>query len=48
MGNRGDQIMNLRQDIFYKVSFKAKASKKKYGYVAFGTDIVTDQATGAT
>ena len=32
----------------YKVSFKAKASKKKYGYVAFGTDIVTDQATGAT
>ena len=32
----------------YKVSFKAKASKKKYGYVAFGTDIVTDQTTGAT
>ena len=32
----------------YKVSFKAHASKKKYGYVAFGTDIVTDQATGAT
>lgn len=32
----------------YKVSFKAKTSKKKYGYVAFGTDIVTDQATGAT
>lgn len=23
----------------YKVSFKAKASKKKYGYVAFGTEI---------
>lgn len=32
----------------YKVSFKAKASKKKYGYVAFGTDIVTNAATGAT
>ena len=32
----------------YKVSFKAKASKKKYGYVAFGTDIVTDQTTGET
>lgn len=32
----------------YKVSFKAKASKKKYGYVAFGTDIVTNEATGAT
>ena len=32
----------------YKVSFKAKASKKKYGYVAFGTDIVTNQTTGAT
>ena len=32
----------------YKVSFKAHASKTKYGYVAFGTDIVTDQATGAT
>lgn len=32
----------------YKVSFKAHASKKKYGYVAFGTDIVTDAATGAT
>ena len=32
----------------YKVSFKAKASKTKYGYVAFGTDIVTNAATGAT
>ena len=32
----------------YKVSFKAKASKRKYGYVAFGTDIVTNAATGAT
>lgn len=32
----------------YKVSFKAKASKKKYGYVAFGTDIVTNAGTGAT
>ena len=32
----------------YKVSFKAKASKKKYGYVAFGTDIITNEATGAT
>lgn len=32
----------------YKVSFKAKAEKKKYGYVAFGTDIVTNAATGAT
>lgn len=32
----------------YKVSFKAKASKKKYGYVAFGTDIVNNAATGAT
>lgn len=32
----------------YKVSFKAKASKKKYGYVAFGTDIVTNIDTGET
>lgn len=32
----------------YKVSFKAKASKTKYGYVAFGTDIVTNAETGAT
>lgn len=32
----------------YKVSFKAKASKKKYGYVAFGTDSATNAATGAT
>ena len=32
----------------YKVSFKAKASKTKYGYVAFGTDIVTNATTGAT
>ena len=32
----------------YKVSFKAKASKKKYGYVAFGTDIVTNNDTGET